>query len=446
MPNPSKDSINKINDDTLDGLELALGNSLSPHISIDQIPPLKAAQKFSVIFTLLKEMGRSNINGFVLKMAILLLFCQDTQKTSWTPTELNQDLQWMQDGVRRNLIKGLVQSNWLSFDNVKYQLNTLGRSILTMLTALVEQETSTEEPPQDSLGASVSSLALAEMTQTNPANTMRMFINELMRIDAEIENTLESKSEYHVRKLGRRIRSQFNVAIRSREHLEHLPSKDYQTYRLKQEVHERLSSFHARLSQVQRTQNDMVARKIILADKSLSQHDINEFLIASSIEQLASLGKTAIGHPITVPDLAPIRMIHEAEWYLEKDRTKQERVGWGKLELVNESQENVVQYSRFLQFTGEVHQLLTQQPQFTIEEVTPREDWTTSCFRFCMLSVLESGEVPANLVDNMQVSCPKLQISPPGNGTMTAILADEKTQVLELSRGVVSQAVADRKK
>lgn len=442
MPNLPKDSLPK--DDGLEGLDIALGNSLSQNVTIDQIPQLKIAQKFSSIFSLLKELGRSNLNGFILKIAVLLLFAQNTQKTTWSSSELNQDLQWMQDSVRKNIIKSLVQSNWLVFDNVKYQLNILGRSLLTMMTALVEQETTLEEPPQDSLGATVSSLALAEMTQTNPANTMRMFINELMRIDSEIENTLESKSEYHIRKLNRRIHSQFNVAIRSRQHLENLPSKDYQTYRLKQEVHERLSSFHARLSQVQRTQNDMVARKIILADQSLTQHDINEFLIASSIEELTNLGKKAIGQPITVPDIAPVRMIHEAEWYLEKDRTKQDRIGWGNLELANESEENVVQYSRFLQFTGEIHQILAQHTQFNIEEITPRQDWATSGFRFCMLSVLESGEVPSNLVENVQVSCPKLHIEQP-KGMETAIIKDEPTEVLEISRGIASQAKIESK-
>ncbi len=436
---------NKNNEEPQEGVDLAILKSLlQPDIIPEEIPHLKTAQKFQGIFTLFKELVRNNLSDFFVKMGILLFFSQDTKRTSWTPQELNQDLFWIQENTRKKIMSQLYRSNWITYNNGVYQLSTFGRSLLSMLTALMEQETS-QENTQDALGASVSSLALVEMTQTDPTNTLRMFLNELMRIDQDIQTTLESKSEHHVRKLSRRVRSQFNIAIRSREHLKKLASNDYTAYRLKQEVHDRLSSFHSRLSQVQRAQNDLVARKIILADKSLTQHDINEFLIGSSVEQLAKLGKQAVGVPINIPDLVPQMMLHEAEWHLEKDRTKEERRSWGDMELANESQESMANYSRFLQFSGEINQRLSRQESFKIEETIPKDNWTTSSFRFCMLSVLESGQVPADLVNDVQVSCPRLKIIPPSNPPEVAVINDEKNEVKELTRGIVTQA-KERKK
>ncbi len=423
-----------------DGMQLALSNLLQPNASPDDIPQLKAAKKFGVLFILLKELSKSNLTNFWVKIAILLLFSQETNKTAWTSQELDQDLHWLQKEARSRIISQLVKTNWLIFQDSTYQMSALGKSLLTMLVGLMDRENT-----QDSLDTSISSLTLAEISQSDPTNTLRMFLNELTRIDQEIQSTLESKSEHHLRKASSRIRNQFSVAIKSREHLENLPTNDFNTYRLKQEVHERLSAFHARLSQIQRAQNDMIARKIILADQSLTQHDIAEFLVNADMKDLVRLGKKAISYPVNVLDFVPQLMVYETEWYLEKERSKDERRGWTEMELANESQDRLVTYSRFLQFTGEVNHALSRSSELIIEQFIPYENWTTSAFRFCMLSVLESGEVPANLVADEAVACPKLKVAEP-DGVSTAVLNDDITGVKEITRGIVTAVHVEGKK
>lgn len=338
---------------------------------------------------------------------------------------------------KKKIITQLSRSNWLIFHEGNYQLSPFAKSILSMLTTLVHQE----EIP-DALGANISSLSLLEMYQNDSSNTLRMFINELVRVDKDIQNTLESNSEYLVKKLNKRVRSQFEIAIKSREHLEHLPSKDFHTYRLKQEIHEKLAGFHARLSQVQRAQNDMVARKIVLADKSLSQHDIDSFLISSSAEQLADLGRSAISSPIKVTDLVPQLMIYETEWQMEKERIKESRVGWTQLEMASESEDDPVKHNKFLRLVGEVNHVFERQEHFRIEEFIPHENWETSSFRFSMLSVLESGVIPTSFNVLSEEVCPQLQVEYPEDikpALPIAELNDQFSGVKEITKGVVSQ-------
>jgi hypothetical protein len=329
----------------------------------------------------------------------------------------------------------LSRSNWLNFNEGSYQLSAFGRSILSVVTALVH-----EENVPDSLGANISSMTLLEMHQNDPTNTLRMFLNELVRIDEEVERTLESKSEYLIHKLNRRLRTQFEIAVKSRECLENLPIDSFQSYRLKQQIHERLSSFHARLSQIQRVQNDIVARKIILADKSLTQHDINTFLIGASVERLAQLGRPFISLPLRINDLIPPLMVYETEWQLEKLHEKKNRRTWTPVESVTESKEDITTRSRFFQFMGEVEYTLNHKGKFTLEEFIPQDNWANSAFRFSMLAVIESGELPEYVQSAQTVQSPKIKVSYPEDAVLlpSAVLEDQFCGVQEITRGVVT--------
>ncbi len=417
--------------------EISLASYLKADIALEEVPALKTAQSCTSFFTLFKELVRNNLNDFWVKFAILFFFSQDKEKTDWTPQDLANGLYWLQENHRKRLIWQLSKSGWLNFADGTYKLSTFGRSILTMLVALVQQEKA-----PDALGANISSLTLLEMYQNDPTNTLRMFLNELIRIDNEIQNTLESKSEYLVRKLNRRIRMQFDIAVKSRKHLENLPTNDYNAYRLKQEIHERLSSFHSRLSHVQRVQNDLVARRIILADQSLTQHDINTFLITSTVDSLAQLGRSAISPPILIADVVPQLMIYETEWQIEKERIEEQRRGWSAVEMVDESKENMVTQSRFLNLVGEVKHRLSRDNSFTIEGFVPYESWSNSCFRFCMLSLMESGDIPNQMDFIQKQSCPRLKIEYPGDEAQAsaAIINDPFSGVKEITRGIVTQA------
>ena len=418
--------------------EMPLSAYLHPQVSLDDLPYLKSAQQCSALFILIKELVRSNLHGFWIKLAVLLFFSQDKHKTRWTPQELATELHWLQEHARKKVIMQLSRGNWLNYREGAYELTAFGRSILTMLTALIEQE----QIP-DALGANVSSLTLLEMYQQDPTNTLRMFLNELVRVDNEIQSTLESKSEYLVRKLNRRIRSQFEIAVKSRQHLENLPTGDFSSYRLKQQIHERLSCFHARLSQVQRIQDDLIARKIVLADKTLSQHDISDFLINSSIKELAAIGRPFIATPIAVPDLIPQLMVYEAEWQLEKEHLPENRKSWSEMEMASESQEDLHSHSRFLQFAGEVKHILDRQEQFTLENFVPWENWSMSCFRFSMIAVLESAELPVNFQVASNDVCPQVTVSYPHDGVEldVARIDDHLTGVKEINRGIVRKQV-----
>ena len=418
--------------------EMPLTAYLHPEVSLDELPHLKRAQQCSALFILIKELARSNLQDFWVKLAVLLFFSQDKQKTRWTPQELTTELHWLQESVRKKMIMQLSRGNWLNYSEGAYELAPFGRSILTMLTALIEQE----EIP-DALGANVSSLTLLEMYQQDPTNTLRMFLNELVRVDNEIQSTLESKSEYLVRKLNRRIRSQFEIAVKSRKHLENLPTSDFNSYRLKQQIHERLSYFHARLSQVQRIQDDLVARRIVLADKSLSQHDISDFLINSSVKELAAMGGHFIATPIAVPDLIPQLMVYETEWQFEKEHLPENRKSWSEMEMAAESGEDLHSHSRFLQFAGEVKHVLTRQEQFTLEQFVPWENWSMSCFRFSMLAVLESAELPVDFQVASNNVCPQLAVSYPHDDVELDVVQinDHLTGVKEITRGIVRKRV-----
>lgn len=414
--------------------EETLASYFMAGVTPEEIEPIRAAQACSGLFTLLKELVRTQMPDFIVKLAMLLVLARDGSKTSWSPQELAKEFFWLQEGPRKRIIAQLSRSNWLIFSEGNYQLSTFGRGVLAVFTALAPQEKA-----PDALGANISSMTLMEMYQNDPTNTLRMFLNELVRIDEEVERTLESKSEYLIRKLNRRLRTQFEIAIKSREHLEHLPNDDFQSYRLKQQIHERLSSFHSRMSQVQRVQNDLVARKIILADKSLTHHDINTFLISASVEKLARLGRQFIACPLRIPDLIPPLMVYETEWQLEKNHDKKLKRAWSEVEDVAESKEDVMARSRFFQFMGEVEHTLSHKPEFTVEGFVPRDNWSTSALRFSMLAVMESGEMPESIQIGQDIPSLKIKVCYPEDSVdlPVAVIDDQFCGVKEITKGIV---------
>lgn len=432
FPNAEKPDVELDNDK-----EQSLSNYLGPGAVPEDIEPLRTAQTYAGLYPLFKELVRTDSVDFFMKMAILLVFSRDNQKVNWTPQELATEFFWLQEGQRKRIVSQLSRSNWLNFSDGAYQLSTFGRSILSMITALVHQE-----GVPDALGANISSMSLVEMYQKDPLNTLRMFLNELVRIDEEIEHTLETKSEYLIAKLNKQIRSQFEIAIKSREHLENLPTNDFQSYRLKQQIHERLSSFHARLSQVQRIQNDLIARRIVLADQSLTHQDISTFLINSSVEKLAKMARRFISTPIRIPDVIPPLIVYETEWQLTKSPlAKKERRGWMELEEAAESKEDVINRSRVFQFVGEMEIALDRKKKVALEEFIPQGNWATSCFRFSMLPILESGEIPC-IQSTKDTPVPQIKVTYPDNvaEVPVAVLNDNFSGVKEIVRGIISRA------
>lgn len=415
----------------------SLGSYLRPGISLEEIASLRMARNWGGFFPLFKELARGHVDEFWIKLSVLLTFANDHYRTNWTTQDISKELFWLQDAVRKRILMQLTRSNWLVFNNGCYGLAPFGRNILAMLTGLIEQENA-----PDALGANISSLSLLEMYQHDPTNTLRMFLNELIRIDEEIEQGLASKSEYLIRKLNKRIRSQFTIAIKSREYLENLPTEDFQAYRLKQQIHDHLSSFHARLSQVQRIQNDLIERRILLADKALTQHEINAFLINTPLKKLAELGRPFTYMPVRISDIVPPLVVYETEWQLEKERLPQERRSFCPMEVALENQENLIQESRFFNFVAEVEHALEHKGQFAIEEFVPRENWSTSGFRFTMLSVLESGELPTHLQKAGTPPTPELKIASREEGVRVpgTSINDYLSGVKEISTGIVRKA------
>ena len=414
--------------------EKILEQYLIPNIEEKELPFLKLAKSYTGFFAFFKELVRTNLSDFWIKLSILLLISQDKHKTEWTPQELANELHWLRETPRKRIILQLSRSNWLIYTDGSYKLSKFAKNILSTLAGLILQEEA-----NDALGANISSLTLIEMYQNDPTNTLRTFLNELISVDNEIQATLESKSEYLITKLNSKIRSQFDIAIKSRQHLENLEVDNFSTYRLKQKIHDKLSAFHSRLSQVQRVQNDLIARKIILADSSLTQHDINVFFINSSLDKIASLGYKAISYPIKVMDLIPQLMVYETEWQFEKEQIEDRKRGWCDVEVAQETNENLITHNHFFNFVGEINHQLARENELAVEKFIPYESWNFSSFRFCMISLLESGDVPKEITPELQTGYPKLKISCiENNGRLEiATLNDSFTGVKEITKGII---------
>lgn len=81
--------------------DISLSGYLKPGISQKELPYLQTAQKCSSLFLLFKELVRSHLNDFWIKLSILIFLAQDKSKTTWTPHELTNDLHWVQEGPRK---------------------------------------------------------------------------------------------------------------------------------------------------------------------------------------------------------------------------------------------------------------------------------------------------------------------------------------------------------
>ncbi|WP_372369899.1 hypothetical protein [Candidatus Uabimicrobium sp. HlEnr_7] len=419
--------------------ENQLEGYLKKNIPLAEVESISSAQACKPFFQLFKELTRTNLDDFYIRMSVLLQLSSNRDKTSWTPQEMAHEFHWMRQEIRKKIIQQLSRSGWLIFNEGSYEITRFGKSILSVLSAMPK-----DEGLEDALGANISSFSLLEMSQQNndPSNNLRMFINELVKIDEDIESTIASKSEYLIRKMNKQVRSQFDVAIKSREYLQNVRTESFRNYRLKQKIHEKLSQFHSRVSQVQRAQNDLVARKIILADKSLTQHDVNSFLINSSLEKLAQVGKDLIAHPIHVPDLVPALLVYEAEWQFEKERPDDNRRSWAdQFEMANESEDTISENNQFLNFITEIDYALSKSDSVTLEKIVPAENWATSGFRFSMIAVLEHSELPKNMDIENEESIPKLQVHSLDDGLQLEVakLNDFVTGVKEITKGVVTR-------
>lgn len=422
-----------------------LESYLKKDIPMNEIASIGSAQQCQPFFELFKELTRMTLDDFFIKISILLQLSSDREKTSWTPQEITHEFHWLRKDVRKKCIQHLSRSGWLSFIDGAYQITRFGKSILSVLVAMPK-----DENLGDALGANISSFSLLEMSAKNndPASNLRMFINELVKIDEDIESTMASKSEYMIRKMNKQVRTQFNVAIRSREYLEKLKSENFRNYRLKQKIHEKLSNFHSRVSQVQRAQNDLVARKIILTDKSLTQHDVSTFLINTSLEKLAEMGKKYISHPISVPDLVPALLMYDTEWQFEKERPQDNRRSWSDdMEFASETDDDVTANNRFLSVITEMDYALQKKETVTLENFVPSENWTSSAFRFSMIAVLEHSELPKGMDIESTESIPKLQIESFHKGLELEVaeINDPTTEVKEITKGIITREKKEEK-
>lgn len=416
-----------------------LDGYLKKNIPIAEVESIGNAQACKPFFQLFKELTRTNLNDFFIKMSVLLQLSSNKDKTSWTPQEMAHEFHWMRQEVRKRIIQQLSRSGWLVFSEGSYEITRFGKSILSVLSAMPK-----DENIEDALGANISSFSLLEMSQegSDPSSNLRMFINELVKIDEDIESTIASKSEYLIRKMNRQVRSQFDVAIKSREYLQNVRTESFRNYRLKQKIHEKLSQFHSRVSQVQRAQNDLVARKIILTDKSLTQHDVNSFLVNTNLKKLAEIGKDLIAHPIQVPDLVPALLVYETEWQFEKERPQDNRRSWAdEFEMANEAEDNIGENNQFLSFITEIDYTLNKSESVALEKIVPAENWATSGFRFSMIAVLEHSELPKDMDIENGESVPKLQVQSFDDGLQLEVvkLNDFVTGVKEITKGVVTR-------
>ncbi|BBM82035.1 hypothetical protein [Candidatus Uabimicrobium amorphum] len=426
-------------ENTPDTSNLELDSYLKKNIPVAEVESIGNAEACKPFFQLFKELTRTNLNDFFIKMSVLLQLSSNKDKTSWTPQEMAHEFHWMRQEVRKRMIQQLSRSGWLVFNEGSYEITRFGKSILSVLSAMPK-----DENIEDALGANVSSFSLLEMSQdsSDPSSNLRMFINELVKIDEDIESTIASKSEYLIRKMNRQVRSQFDVAIKSREYLQNVRTESFRNYRLKQKIHEKLSQFHSRVSQVQRAQNDLVARKIILTDKSLTQHDVNSFLVNTNLQKLAEIGKDLIAHPIHVPDLVPALLVYETEWQFEKERPQDNRRGWtDEFEMANEAEDNIGENNQFLSFITEIDYTLSKNDSVALEKIVPAENWATSGFRFSMIAVLEHSELPKDMDIENGESVPKLQIQSFDDGLQLEVvkLNDFVTGVKEITKGVVTR-------
>ena len=110
------------------------------------------------------------------------------------------------------------------------------------------------------------------------------------------------------------------------------------------------------------------------------------------------------------------------------------------MENAGEGKDDLIDDSRFFNFVGEVEHALETKEQFAIENFVPQDNWGTSSFRFTMLSVLESGELPNHLQKVGQVATPEIDVWSEDSLLMvTEILDDQFSGVKEITKGIVSR-------
>ena len=117
--------------------ENSTANYIQPNVDLSKLDVWKIAQSWSGFYELLKELTRSSINDFWFKVSILLTLYQNSEQTQWTPQEIAQEFNWLQDNIRKRLIAQLSKSNWLEFVEGTYRLSSFGRSILSTLSASI---------------------------------------------------------------------------------------------------------------------------------------------------------------------------------------------------------------------------------------------------------------------------------------------------------------------
>ena len=98
-----------------------LDGYLKKNIPIAEVESIGNAQACKPFFQLFKELTRTNLNDFFIKMSVLLQLSSNKDKTSWTPQEMAHEFHWMRQEVRKRIIQQLSRSGWLVMEVLTHQ-------------------------------------------------------------------------------------------------------------------------------------------------------------------------------------------------------------------------------------------------------------------------------------------------------------------------------------
>ncbi len=372
-------------------------SGVAPGFGPDSVAGLSEAYRAGQHFMLLRGLTSGGQDDFLLRFGVVADLVHADQ-TLWTLDALERRLLWLDDERTLSLLRVLRRSGWLEMVGTGYRLTSDGLAVYATLARLSSLHTGRE----DSLAMGVFDLEASTQLGEDTGPALRHLQHHLRRAVEDVEGAVKSQSELKVLDARDALDKNLEWSQRARLLLDRIDITDDQGYRTGQRLGKDLAELHRWHSVMQRVLDEVGKSHVPIGSLGLRPADIDRYLGAMSVEQLASIGDGLVSSPVWPRVLLTDNLLDVAAYeLLYAERADEETVGWQDGDAasaeVGEPPPSLGEVA-FKRYEYDLDKLVETAESAPLERFLIDRDFPRTCYRMTLLALEdESPDSPVEL-------------------------------------------------
>lgn len=354
-------------------------------LPVESIEPLKEVRELESVYPLLHALTRGSLVSFLVRAAVLESLVR-AERACFTSQDLAEALFWLDERARTSTLNTLKQSGWLETDaRVGTTLTDAGRWVYDVLSFLHKRVRENELLP------TVEGLEYALRIGVDPLRHLMSMRSRLAALREDIEAARSSFSEVMLRRATDKLAAALNLSQSIRAVLDKVPVHLPSARKIAREVHDLLSRLHGTSSELHAEITE-IGRQYIRLTAGLTVEQIVRSLMRCSLEELASVGRSALLPALpSVPLLTTESVALNAEIQFLREHPDRKPVVLREPELAPHEPNAASLPDEVVQFLEELTMIAQSRSSVPLGELVPHGDESESFLRASLLSLVGSG-------------------------------------------------------